>query len=463
MAIIKLGVTVVGIRGTIGGMTFSVNKSGPYARAWSKGSNPRTTAQTAERSTLGSIPALWRDLTPGQKAFWNAFAALPAQERTNPLGETFFASGYNWFTIINTRLINMSRAPRISIPTQSRPSAPTISSLVLPFLPQQATKITYPSAEFDPDFDQVIDIGVVISTGRTVSVRNFLQLKLDQNPPDSDNEFVTPYIDRWNLNGTQVKGFAEVFRQTTDGLRSSAGVASFISTGTPAYAATAKDYNGTTNFALRGADLTSNADSKTALLSIWFRIDAGDGTLRYFTRNSGFNYWFRLKTTNVFRITLRTAGFSTLLDAETTTTFLSGATWHNVIWSVNLATSTVQLAVDGVAETPTLTTGPIDGTIDWTAADHTIGANFGGSDFYDGCLTEYYLNNAEFLDITDPANLARFVDAAGFPVDLGATGAFPTGAQPIIYVRDGDPATNRGYGGNFVNQAALSACSTDPP
>ena len=463
MAIIKLGVTVVGIRGTIGGMMFSANKSGPYARAWSKGANPRTPIQSAQRSTLGAIPSLWRALTPGERTAWDVFADLPAQERTNSLGETFFASGFNWFTIINTRLINIGRSPRTAVPVQSRPTAPTLTSLVLPFLAQQATKVTYPSATFEPDFDQVVEVGVTISTGHTVSIDNFLQLLLDQNPPDQDNEFVTPYLERWNLEGSQLKGFGKLYRQTTDGLRSSAGTASFVSSDTPPYASTAKDYDGSTNFATRGADLTGNADSKIALFSLWFRIDGGDGTQRVIARNGGFNYFFTIETDNTLRISLRTPAFVTLLAAKTTSTFTAGAAWHNVIWAVDLASATVQLAVDGAAETPTITTGPIDDLIDWTAANHVFCANFDGTQKFDGCLSEFYLNNVARIDITQANNLARFIDSSGFPVDLGATGAFPTGERPIIYIRNGDPESNLGFGGNYTNNAALSACSTDPP
>lgn len=463
MAIIKLGIMVVGISGTVGGVTFSSNKSGPHASLWSRGSNPRTDFQTVQRSTIAAMPQQWRDLTPAEKTAWDVWALLPAQDRINRLGEVFSASGFNWFTIINTRLINMGRATRTGVPTQSRPSAPTVSSLVLPFLPQQATKVTYPSAEFDPDFDQVIEISVMISVGNTVPNVNFRQLLLDQNPPDTDNEFVTPYLERWNLAGASLKGFVRLYRQTTDGLRSAAGTADFVSTDTPPYAATAKDYDGINNFATRGADYTANADSKVQILSAWFRVDGAAGTTRYLFNNNIASAVISLDTGNRFRIDLLDAAAAAILGARTTTTFAVGAAWHNVIWSINLATLTVQLAVDGILETPDITSPAVNANIDYTRPNHSIGAQTGGGLKFNGCMSELYFNNAEFLDITVPSNLARFIDANGFPVDLGNDGAFPTGQQPIVYVRDADPSNNRGYGGNLTNAAALTACSTDPP
>jgi hypothetical protein len=463
VAIIKFGVSVVGIRGTIGGMIFSANKNGPFARAWSQGANPRTTFQSAQRSTLASIPALWRALTPAEKLAWDVWAALPAQDRINRLGETFSASGFTWFTIVNVRLLNIQRVTRTAPPTQSRPAAPTLSSLVLPFLDQQATKVTYPSGEFLPAFDQVIEIAIAISTGRTVAPTTFLLLRLDPDPPDEDNEFVTSYLERWNLAGHTLKGFANLYRQTTDGLRSSPGTASFISTDTPPYAATAEDYDGATNYALRGADLSANANSFVCLFSIWFRIDAGDGTARYIIIGNLARYYILLEPANTILIVLRDTAGANNLVARTTSTFLAGATWHNIIWSVNLATGTVQLAVDGVIETPSISVGPLAVAIDWTQTEHAFGGHYVGTQLWDGCLSEAYFNNQTTLDLTVPQNLARFADNDGYPVDLGATGAFPTGRQPICYFRNADPSTNRGYGGNFVNQAALNPCSTDPP
>jgi hypothetical protein len=47
-------------------------------------------------------------------------------------------------------------------------------------------------------------------------------------------------------------------------------------------------------------------------------------------------------------------------------------------------------------------------------------------------------------------------------VDLGATGTTPTGAQPLIYMPAGDPATNAGTGGNFTVTGTLDVSSTSP-
>lgn len=463
MAIIKLGVLVVGVRGTIGGALYSANKAGPYVRAWSKGANPRTVRQQEQRAHYSAMPGLWAALTDTQRDDWDDWAALPAQELFNSLGEAYSPSGFQWFQIINLRLLNADRSTRTTEPTDLQPAAPTFSSLVLPFLPQQATKITYPSGEFDPDFDLVLKVKVLISIGRMAAPASLDWMRTVQNPPDTDTEFVAEYLERINLAGATIKGFAELFRQTDQGMRSAAAVQTFISSDAPAYSASALAYDGVNDWGARGADLTSNADTKVGLWSFWFRLDGSDGsTLRMF-QSTGTTYSIRRRTDNLISIILENTAGGVILEARTVTTFTSGAAWHNVIWAYDLAAATVQLAVDGVAEAPSIITGPTDALINYTAADHGFGASQAGASPWDGCLSEAYANFAATLDLSIPANIARFVDVDGFPVDLGADGAFPTGSQPIIYFDDADPSANLGYGGNYVNNAALGACSDDPP
>lgn len=128
MAITKIGPPLSGIRGTIGGVTYSANGASTYAKAWSKGPNPRTPKQSTERTFLSRMPALWGALTPAQRAAWRTFAADPAQELFNSLGDGYFASGYNWFVKCNIRNLRVNNLIRNDIPTQARPSPPTITA-----------------------------------------------------------------------------------------------------------------------------------------------------------------------------------------------------------------------------------------------------------------------------------------------------------------------------------------------
>lgn len=128
MAIVKFGVPIVGARGAIGGIVFSANKAGPYARIWSKGSNPRTAAQSEQRGILTAFASNWRNLTQAQRDDWDDYADDPAQELTNSLGETYFASGFNWYVRINTHLELAGEADRDDAPTLTRPLAPILGT-----------------------------------------------------------------------------------------------------------------------------------------------------------------------------------------------------------------------------------------------------------------------------------------------------------------------------------------------
>jgi hypothetical protein len=100
MALFKLGGIVVDARGSLGGLTFSRNKSGAYGRARVKPINPNTPRQTAIKSIMAFISQLWRSGTSvAERAEWAVFASnVPA---TNKLGESINLSGYNQFVKSN--------------------------------------------------------------------------------------------------------------------------------------------------------------------------------------------------------------------------------------------------------------------------------------------------------------------------------------------------------------------------
>jgi len=151
MAIASFAAPVAGLRGKIGGLIWSANGSGPYVKIWGRGANPRTQPQSIERSYLGRMPTLWRDLSSGQKTDWETFATNGAQALTNSLGETYYASGWNWFCKCNIRLLRVGRATRNDKPTQARPAAPTIDDFVIT---QPGTETNYFLGQVPSNIDE---------------------------------------------------------------------------------------------------------------------------------------------------------------------------------------------------------------------------------------------------------------------------------------------------------------------
>lgn len=226
MAILKLGATIVGIRGTIGGLVFSANQAGPYARIWQMPSNPRTELQTQSRSFLSQQASGWRALTSSQRADWDTFAALPAQALTNPLGETYYISGFGWYVKTNARLLQMDRTPNTTYPTSTRPSAPTVTIWHYDNdAPGFRLRVRF-SGLSDTANDLVCFARPIVAGARAVNTSGWFLVRARQGPVSDPQEIVctTRHILKWGnaLDGWQL--FISGHEQTPDGLRSSPGV-----------------------------------------------------------------------------------------------------------------------------------------------------------------------------------------------------------------------------------------------
>jgi hypothetical protein len=80
MARIIFGNMVADARGKVGGIVYSRNTGGAYARQKVSPVQPRTPAQLNQRSRLTSISKLWENLTNAQREAWKAFS-LAARKR----------------------------------------------------------------------------------------------------------------------------------------------------------------------------------------------------------------------------------------------------------------------------------------------------------------------------------------------------------------------------------------------
>lgn len=80
-----------------------------------------------------------------------------------------------------------------------------------------------------------------------------------------------------------------------------------------------------------------------------------------------------------------------------------------------------------------------------------------------GCLSEFYLNTDERVDLTDSDNRERFRSASGDAVNIGGDGSGVTGSQPAFYASNGELNPNAGYAPNLpVIAGAVFNCATAP-
>jgi hypothetical protein len=118
MASVKLGSIVSDIRGSIGGVVYSRNGGGAYAKARTCPTNPNSTRQQFVRSIMSSMHPAWLALLATVRIGWATYAknvSIP-----NRLGDQINVSGYNMYcrTRAICELLGISM-PAVAPPTFS--------------------------------------------------------------------------------------------------------------------------------------------------------------------------------------------------------------------------------------------------------------------------------------------------------------------------------------------------------
>lgn len=92
------------VRGSIGGATFSRNRSGAYIRKRATPVNPNTPRQNDARARMTNLAILWTTtLTQDQRDAWDEYAANVAS--TNKLGDSINLTGINWYVSTNALIL----------------------------------------------------------------------------------------------------------------------------------------------------------------------------------------------------------------------------------------------------------------------------------------------------------------------------------------------------------------------
>lgn len=116
MALLKLGLMVADIRGSVGGAVFARNRGGAYVRNRTIPLNPGSTRQTAVRAVFADLAVRWSDtLTDAQRQAWENYAQqVPL---VNALGEPRQVSGLNMYVRANTLIVDTGGAIVDAAPT----------------------------------------------------------------------------------------------------------------------------------------------------------------------------------------------------------------------------------------------------------------------------------------------------------------------------------------------------------
>ena len=107
MALIKLGIAIAEMRGSVNGTTFARNRYGAYARNRTKPKDPLSERQAIVRNAMETLQTYWQNtlLDAGRQA-WQDCAALTAS--TNALGDRITLTGSVLF--IRTNMLRLLTA-----------------------------------------------------------------------------------------------------------------------------------------------------------------------------------------------------------------------------------------------------------------------------------------------------------------------------------------------------------------
>jgi len=114
MALLKYGIAVAQISGTIGGNVFARNKGGNYIRKWSKPTSTPTIKQTLTRNLFAQSNAMWRNLTNAQRNDWGSLAEV--SQFMNRLGEKITLSGIAVYIKAQMPLLVANQTLTVPIP-----------------------------------------------------------------------------------------------------------------------------------------------------------------------------------------------------------------------------------------------------------------------------------------------------------------------------------------------------------
>jgi len=219
MAIVKFGPTVIGIRGTIGGVTFSANSTAAYAKQWSRPPASRTSKQVETRNSMVENAQMWTDLSDAEKLEWNVYAGKPAETDFDPWGFQRFLSGFQWFCRAQQRrstldLVNPGDSCEAPAP------APITGLVITVETGTGDSWVTWDDDIFDVDDAIIMYLAFSPNTGAADAFRNWKMILALQNPPNGGVSFHALYQAAFGNIPAGFKCFCLAYKQHPAGDRS---------------------------------------------------------------------------------------------------------------------------------------------------------------------------------------------------------------------------------------------------
>jgi len=220
MAIIQYGPTVTGIRGTIGGITFSQNRTANYAKAWSRGPYGRSVTQNLTRSRMISNSLLWAELTQTARDDWNLFADNPNELDYDPWSAQRFLSGFQWFCRAQQRRSSLNLPNPGDVPSGAAETTVAGFAVYIEGNPAGASNVSYDASQFTSDEAIIVYLTFAAGTGAADAFRNWKLVYALKDPGDGPLDIHAAYQAIFGSPTTGWKAFAIAYKQALAGNRS---------------------------------------------------------------------------------------------------------------------------------------------------------------------------------------------------------------------------------------------------
>lgn len=237
----------------------------------------------------------------------------------------------------------------------------------------------------------------------------------------------------------------------------------------PVWAANAVSFSGS-SYLQRLTTFTGAANSPRGIISFWTKNAPGYSFQSLITYGDegidggGLGDFYRSASYN--KLYVYDAALNAFLMGGNLTTPTNA--WFHVIaaWDTTQGATAQRIYIDDVADSRRVGS--------WTAATILQAFNschvgryvYAGAQYgtLTGDLSELYYAPGQWLDLTDANQRLKFRSSTGKPVDLGASGATPTGTPPMLYLRAGAATygANSGSGGDMVRVGTFSPAPTSP-
>jgi hypothetical protein len=230
MAKVKIAVTLDGIRGTIGGIVFSENSSGAYAKQLKRPVPRNSSYQQAFRQNLADVGYHWDDLTDGQRADWDAFAANPNELDYDPWSVQRFLTGYQWFARCAQRRLYVDAVWPTDAPTGAAQTPMADLALTAEPFPAGATEVSWSGPHLTATDALIVEFGLNTHPYATTPQTPYLIVAAPYDTGDGPYDISLISELRFGHLVAGQKAFIRAFNQAEAGNRSLASLASVIIT-----------------------------------------------------------------------------------------------------------------------------------------------------------------------------------------------------------------------------------------